>query len=33
MLKTAPLDCVKKQSMSEEARPVAAGERIAKSDG
>jgi len=33
MLKTTPLDCDKKQSMSEEARPVAAGERIAKSDG
>jgi len=33
MLKTAPLDCEKKQSMSEEARPVAPGERTAKSGG
>ena len=33
MLKTAPLDCEKKQSMSEEARPVASGERAAKSGG
>jgi hypothetical protein len=33
MLKTTPLDCEKKQSMSEEARPVASGERAAKSGG
>jgi hypothetical protein len=33
MLKTAPLDCEKKQSLSEEARPVASGERTAKSGG
>jgi len=33
MLKMAPLDCEKKQSMSEEARPVASGERAAKSGG
>jgi hypothetical protein len=33
MLKTTPLDCEKKQSMSEEARPVAAGERTVKSGG
>jgi len=33
MLKTAPLDCEKRQSMSEETRPVASGERAAKSGG
>jgi hypothetical protein len=33
MLQTTPLDCEKKQSMSEEARPVASGERAAKSGG
>ena len=33
MLKTTPLNCEKKQSMSEEARPVALGERTVKSGG
>ena len=33
VLKTIPLDCEKKQPMSEEARPVASGERAAKSGG
>jgi len=33
MLKTTPLDCEKKQPMSEEARPVVLGERAAKSGG
>jgi hypothetical protein len=33
MLKMAPPGCEKKQSMSEEARPVASGERTAKSGG
>jgi len=33
MLKTTPLDCEKKQPMSEEARPVALGERTARSGG
>jgi len=33
MLKTTPLDCEKKQPVSEEARPVAPGERAAKSGG
>jgi len=33
MLKTAPLDCEKKQPMSEEARPVASGERAVKNGG
>jgi len=33
MLKTAPLDCEKKQSMSEEARPVVLGERTVKNGG
>jgi len=33
ILKTIPLDCEKKQSMSEEARPVVSGERAAKSSG
>jgi len=33
ILKTIPLDCEKKQPMSEEARPVAPGERAAKSGG
>jgi hypothetical protein len=33
MLKTTPLNCEKKQPLSEEARPVASGERTAKSGG
>jgi hypothetical protein len=33
MLKTTPLDCEKKQPVSEEARPVASGERAVKSGG
>jgi len=33
MLKTAPPGCEKKQPMSEEARPVASGERAVKSGG
>jgi len=33
MLKTTPLGCEKKQPLSEEARPVASGERTAKSGG
>jgi hypothetical protein len=33
MLKTTPLDCEKRQLESEEARPVASGERAVKSGG
>jgi hypothetical protein len=33
MLKTTPLGCEKKQSVSEEARPVASGERADKIGG
>jgi hypothetical protein len=34
MLKTTPLDCERRRQLErEEARPVAVGERIAKSDG
>jgi hypothetical protein len=33
MLKTTPLTCEQKQPESEEARPVAWGERTAKSGG
>lgn len=33
MLKTTPLYCEKKQSMREEARPVAPGERAVKNGG
>jgi len=33
MLKTTPLDCEQTQPESEEARPVASGERAVKSGG
>jgi hypothetical protein len=33
MLKTTPPGCKKKQPVSEEARPVASGERAVKSSG
>jgi hypothetical protein len=33
MLKTTPLGCERKQPESEEARPVASGERTDKSGG